>query len=184
MAPQQAYKDRRLGYPDLDANKPPIPTTEALIRHLGRLPQELADLIFEFTFLPRSAVRTITRKRYRPPTELQISAATRQLFAASFYGPTTTFWFVGNQDIIATADAWLTALPAAHRNCIQHIQFSFFLNPSAHLARLLRPLFWYFKVRPELGKCIVRRYLEHRLRLRFGVVTVKEFEVPAELLRF
>lgn len=68
-------------------------SNDQLISLLQALPAELFHNIYELTFTPRTDKVDIT-KSYRPPIELQIDRASRQLFARKYYG--SNKFFTGN----------------------------------------------------------------------------------------
>lgn len=75
---------------------------------LQRVPQELYDNIFELVFTAdHEVVRNITRD-YKPPVQLQVSRATRELFAESYYGHGSSFSL--NENV----KQWAERLPLEH----------------------------------------------------------------------
>lgn len=67
-----------------------VPSVEQLRQHLGGLPQELYDAIFDTVFTAKPGRRTINNQ-YKPPAELQVSRATRKQFAKSYYSDSAYF---------------------------------------------------------------------------------------------
>jgi hypothetical protein len=55
-------------------------------------PQELYDMILDFTFTANPRTLEITAD-YQPPPTLQVSRATRRTFANSYFGPGSVFSF-------------------------------------------------------------------------------------------
>lgn len=65
-------------------------TTEDLIYHLNRLPQELYDTIYEDVFSAEPGDRIINED-YTFPAQLSVSRATRKQFALSYYQESSAF---------------------------------------------------------------------------------------------
>jgi len=88
-----------------------------------RLPQELKDLIHDFTFTAdraRDGVREVN-DQYRPPALLQINRAFRSQFVRSFYGNGISFEFVFKLPLDKVAQ-WCNALAPHDLALINHFR--------------------------------------------------------------
>lgn len=65
---------------------------EELRRRLFTLPQELHDAVYDLVFTAQPGERVITPTT-KPPSELQVSRATRAKYAQSYYGNGSSFCF-------------------------------------------------------------------------------------------
>lgn len=77
---------------------------------LEALPRELHDQIFLEVFTSDSKTVRIDRS-YKPPTELRVSSATRELFAASYYSYPNKSFISDDEWLFIW---WLRALPECH----------------------------------------------------------------------
>lgn len=78
---------------------------------LERLPQELRDIIFNYTFTSGKAIGTISYD-YRPPRLLQVNRSSRQMYARSYYGG--GLFRIHERDSMMACLKWLSSLPQAH----------------------------------------------------------------------
>lgn len=67
-------------------------THDRLDQRIQKLPQELRDMIKDFTFTPSFNTRRID-KHYTPPSLLQVDRASRLQFGQSYYGGDSIFNF-------------------------------------------------------------------------------------------
>lgn len=84
-----------------------------LVALLQTLPQELWNKIYDDVFIADDGPRHITHA-YKPPTELQVSKSTRDLFARTYYGNEAHFEI--DEGLLV---GWATALPQDHFLMIQ-----------------------------------------------------------------
>lgn len=83
---------------------------------LQTLPQELYDRIHDLTFTPTSNATVSIANNYTPPSPLQVSAATRQSFAQSYY--TSNAFHSKDCEILCS---WTLTLPKHHRDLLRNI---------------------------------------------------------------
>lgn len=88
-----------------------------LAQHLRELPQELFDLIYDFTFSSDTAAQTIT-ENYKPPPELCVDAVSRDKFAKSCYSKS---FYIAHENHETVATKWLCFLPQTHIDMIARI---------------------------------------------------------------
>lgn len=98
---------------------------------IRRLPQELQDLILDFTLIP--SARTVNiNESYRPPWQLRINRRSREIVAMTYYRDTT---FIidsqkGQQPAypqyrVSVLQCWLSSLRRKDRRLISHIHAIF-----------------------------------------------------------
>ena len=85
---------------------------------IQELPQELIDLISNYTFTANPAIQHIDNT-YKPPTLLQVSRATRGWFATSYYIDSI---FEFNVRPWNNYQIWLSALPPKHLRLVRSIR--------------------------------------------------------------
>lgn len=84
---------------------------EDLAQRVQNLPAELYDMVLEYTFTADEERIEITLA-YKPPAQLQVSRATRELFAQDYY--TTTRFVVPVWAHPMVVDRFVTSLSMAH----------------------------------------------------------------------
>jgi hypothetical protein len=116
--------------PESNMAKPP-PNPRDLNELMHALPQELQDMILDFTLTTTLQVVRIDPKTYRPPPQLAIDRATRTKFAKIFYQQ-TLFYFAGPRFITGELGiridrtvyrAWEASLSREHAAFIQRFEF-------------------------------------------------------------
>lgn len=86
--------------------------------HVQSLPKELYDWIYELVFTAGSTGWPIrVRNSYRPPAMLQVSRASRQKFATSYYGSSNGFKFRDEMGM----RKWLKSLEYEEKVLLQEI---------------------------------------------------------------
>lgn len=84
------------------------------------LPKELYDKIYDLVFTAKSTKRMITiDPSYQPPAMLQVSRATRQKFAVSYYASAGGFELQCDHVL----RKWLLRLSLEHRGLIKYIGY-------------------------------------------------------------
>lgn len=92
--------------------------------HLGRLPQEIFDMIYNEVFTARPAVRRVRRPdikgytTHRVPHLMHVSKATRMKFAISYYS-NSVFVFPEPYDCFA----WLGSVLPEYRKLLRDIRY-------------------------------------------------------------
>lgn len=84
-----------------------------LAQHVQALPQEINDMIFDFTLTGSLSKEYRIDRDYRPPSFLQLNHAIRRKFARMYYSDGSTFTV--NRYI---ANFWLGSLSATHRRML------------------------------------------------------------------
>lgn len=107
-------------------NPAPVDVTTAV----QKLPQELQDIIADYTLYHSTTVSKMVTisTDYKPPAELSISRASRDIFATNYYNNT---WFVipykaGDGNLMQ----WLNSLSYGH---CSHVRFVLMCPPSARI---------------------------------------------------
>lgn len=81
------------------------------------VPQELFDKIYEDVFTADEGERIID-KRYNPPVQLQVDSSSREHFAKSYYGGSSTFMFPDGFE-----NGWLEPIPQRHFDMLTYVRF-------------------------------------------------------------
>ena len=84
---------------------------EDLAQRMQDLPVELYDMVLEYSFTADEE-RVGVSWSYKPPARLQVSRATRELFAKKYYSRTR--FFLSSQQSIELADCLIESIPFAH----------------------------------------------------------------------
>jgi hypothetical protein len=135
-----------------------------LNRRIQSLPQELFDMIYDFTFTAVATVPRITiDEHYRPPALLRVDPIPRRAFAKVCYGLNELH--PDFDDILddKVMKAWLRSIPKEHRVYVRKIRHSLDLVYSKHLWLPLR--------------LNIRHDIEQYLRLQldvFGIPSLRD----------
>lgn len=120
----------------------------SLAELLQGLPPELFDIIKDFTFTATQKA-VVVDQNYKPPTSLQVSRATREQYAESYYSHATTFEFTETKPFAKCfsklSDAhckliskvWVT-VPPRSGHIDEHTRAMFALSTTRHLGRVER----------------------------------------------
>ncbi|KAF2482973.1 hypothetical protein BDY17DRAFT_323742 [Neohortaea acidophila] len=101
----------------MDKNKmDPEEQNKMLEDGLYSLPQELFNEIRKLVFEAPSGTRVID-KDYKPPSSLQVSKETREVFAKTYYGNGSVFEIEK-----AVAEKWIDTIPIKHTDLIQEVK--------------------------------------------------------------
>lgn len=96
---------------------PPQTESPQLGQLLQGLPQELYDSIYDYVFTTDAEEVSITSD-YRPPAQLQVTRASRNLFARTYYREPTFICHKSDDPLLLK---WLRALPAEHASHLRRI---------------------------------------------------------------
>ena len=92
----------------------------SLVELVQGLPPELFDIIKDLTFTATKRVVVID-KDYKPPTSLQVSKATREQYAESYYGYATTFE-VTEVTELAPFFKYFSSITNGHRQLVSSVR--------------------------------------------------------------
>jgi len=98
---------------------------DTLAAGLLTLPQELRDVIYDLTFTTSPPLTRYINTTYKPPNLLQVTKASRQLFAQSYYSTTILFECADSKLL----SAWFRSLTPAHQDLIRALRY----GPSAYV---------------------------------------------------
>ena len=98
----------------------PSPKRQTLNDRIQALPQELQDIIRDYTLdYPTTPIAIMMSYDYRPPINLQINRAIRSTFASTYY--TNTTFHSSNSKLLTK---FVTALSPEHRDLLESIRLS------------------------------------------------------------
>ncbi|EME78669.1 uncharacterized protein MYCFIDRAFT_209035 [Pseudocercospora fijiensis CIRAD86] len=89
------------------------------------LPQELQDIIFDFTLSPNSDRVIAVTSNYRAPSQLQISRKSRDVAAARYYSSNAFTFTTGKntrQEVFYFIQKWVASLPRLHASMLRELR--------------------------------------------------------------
>ena len=96
----------------------PTETTQQLAQRLQRLPQELYDKVYDFTFTPVDTTQIRINRGYAPPSTLQVDRKSREEFAKTYY---STASFHGRD--LFLINGWVHSLSEEHQDLLRSITY-------------------------------------------------------------